>query len=419
MSSVPGSGKEDAPASGKGNVGNEVSTFADPSASAQSFSAASFGSPLSLSAFSNGEPVGASAPLELANQDKAPVPRPLRVIHAGPCLERGGAEQWLVDLLRFLDPRKLQFLRTIVTNPHRIDPNLVAELPIPVEVGQVESVRRAAEECDILLFWGLSLNEWLPECRPSLKVLLAHGEGEWTLQNLRSCDRILDHVIAVSEAVKKRTCQGFPTTVIPNGVDAARLARSRSREAVRSSLNFQPGDFVVGYVGRFSPEKRVPLLVEAMARLPARFKLLLVGWGAQTAQLLEQANACIPGRYALVTAWNYLGDYYQAMDAFCLVSEAEGGPLVLIEAMLCGRPVIITPVGLVPEMIQDRINGLIVSADPASISAAALLLCRHPEWARGLAAEGNATAERLGHAYRMARNYEDLLHRLWREKQTL
>jgi UDP-glucose:(heptosyl)LPS alpha-1,3-glucosyltransferase len=329
---------------------------------------------------------------------------------------RGGAEQWLVDLLRFLDRHKIRFLRAIVTHPDRLDSDLAADLPIPVEIGQADSVRRAAGECDILLSWGVGLNEWLKECRPPLHVLLAHSDSEWTRCNLRTCDRVIDHVIAVSEAVKKRTCEGFPTTVIPNGVDSARLARSRSRDAVRSSLNFQPSDFVLGYVGRFSAEKRVPLLVDAMALLPPRFKLLLVGWGAQGPRLLEQANACIPGRYALVSAWNYLGDYYQAMDAFCLVSEMEGCSLALIEAMMCGRPIIVTPVGCVPEMVEDRINGLVVSADPASISAAAARLERHPEWARGVAAEGNRFAERYGHAHRMAREYENLLYRLWHER---
>jgi glycosyltransferase involved in cell wall biosynthesis len=245
---------------------------------------------------------------------------------------------------------------------------------------------------------------------------MAHGESDWTRKFLRESDRVIDHVIAVSRAVKDRCCDGFDTSVIYNGVDCSRLGRTRSREAVRASLGFQPGDFVLGYLGRYSSEKRVPLLLEAAALLPPHFKVLMVGWGAQRVALLEQANACIPGRYALANAWNYLGDFYQAMDAVCLVSEVEGLPLVLIEARLCGRPVIVTPFGCAPEVVQDRINGLIVSGDPASIAGAALRLARHPEWARGIAAEGKAFAEEHGHAHRMALEYENLLLRLWREK---
>jgi hypothetical protein len=84
--------------------------------------------------------------------------RPLEVIHVGPCLVPGGAEQWLIDLVRFLNPRRVKLLRTIVIKPQFVDPHFVAGLRVPVEVGQAESVRRAAHECDVLLCWGIELN---------------------------------------------------------------------------------------------------------------------------------------------------------------------------------------------------------------------------------------------------------------------
>jgi glycosyltransferase involved in cell wall biosynthesis len=84
--------------------------------------------------------------------------------------------------------------------------------------------------------------------------------------------------------------------------------------------------------------------------------------------------------------------------------------------MMCGRPLVVTPVGGIPEIIQHRINGVLVPGDPESVSAAAELLWRYPEWARGIAAEGRAFAEQHGHAVRMARDYENLFHRLWRQK---
>ena len=342
--------------------------------------------------------------------------RPLTVIHVGPSLVRGGAEQWLVDLLRFLDPKKVRILRTIATEADLADPSFTADLPIPVEVGRAESVRRAAHECDILVSWGLRLNDWLKDCRPLLCVVLAHGDGPYTRDALTGSDQVIDHVIAVSQAAKDICGADLPTSVIHNGVDCSRLGRTRSREAVRASLGFQPGDFVLGTIGRYSPEKRLPALVEAAALLPANFKLLLVGWGAERTALLEQANTRIPGRFALATGWSYLGDYYTAMDAFCMASESEGGPLVVIEAMHCGRPVIATPVGFVPEIIKDRINGVIVDGSPASFAAAVMQLALHPEWAKGMAAEGRAYAEQNSHARRMALDYEELLQRLWREK---
>ena len=188
-----------------------------------------------------------------------------------------------------------------------------------------------------------------------------------------------------------------PTTIIHNGVDAAQLARTRPTSAVAPALGFHAGEFVVGFVGRFADEKRPHLIADAVARLPPRFKALFVGWGPLQARLLEYANRLIPGRYAFVRGINDVGDYYAAMDAMCLPSEEEGFGLVVLEAMFCDRPVIATSVGCVPELIRDRVNGLVVDGTAASIADAAKLLERYPAWGRGLAAEGRATAEERGH----------------------
>jgi len=342
--------------------------------------------------------------------------QPLRVIHAGPSLLRGGAEQWLVDLLRFVDPLRVRMLRTILTTAEYLDPALAAELAIPVEVGQAAALRRAAEECDVLLSWGLPLDDYLADCRPKLGVYVAHGEGTWTRAMLERSKRSLDHVVAVSEQVRRRVCYDVATTVILNGVDSSRLGRTRTRQAVRESLGFGREDFVLGFLGRFSPEKRGRVLIESVSRLPREFKLLMVGWGAQRQSLMELANQCIPGRYAFANGCSYLGDYYQAMDAFCLVSSEEGFSLALIEAMMSGCPVIATPVGCVQEVVRDRINGVIVEGTAESVAGAARLLQEHPSWRRGLACEGQVYAEHTGHARRMAKEYENLLWRLWGEK---
>lgn len=210
---------------------------------------------------------------------------------------------------------------------------------------------------------------------------------------------------------------GFPTTVIPNGADIAHIARSKPREVVRNSLGFATDDFVLGYVGRFSEEKRPHALIEATAKLPRNFKVLLVGWGPMRQQLMEMANELIPGRFAIVAGDGSLGDYYQSMDAFCLLSASGGFGLVVLEAMLSGLPVIATPVGCAPEVIHDRVNGIIVSEDANSVAQAATLLQDYPQWSSGLATEGQLYAEAHGHASVMARRYEELLSRLHADKQ--
>jgi glycosyltransferase involved in cell wall biosynthesis len=342
--------------------------------------------------------------------------KPLVVTHVGPCLMQGGAEHHLRDLLRFLNPHRVAIGKCIVAEDNFIDPDAAADLPVPIEVGQAEAVRKAARESDVILYWGLEIGKWLEGCRPALCVYLAHGESHWTRHVLEASAEVTDHVIAVSQRVRERVCAGFPATVIHNGVDAARLAQSRSRPEMRESLGFTDGDFVLGFVGRFSGEKRPERIIETVARLPRRFKALIVGWGAMKEELMELANARIPGRYVFATARNHLGDYYQAMDSLCLLSEHEGFGLVILEAMMCGRPVIATNVGCVPEIIRDRINGIVVPDDLDAVCGAVEELYRHPHWARGLAEEGHTYALQHGHALQMATRYESLLEQLWNAK---
>lgn len=340
--------------------------------------------------------------------------RPLRVGHIGQFLMRGGIEMWLKGLIRHARPERLRFVRCVATSDCYWDPHMAAELGVPVEIGGRDSVRRVAADCDVLLCSGpAEAVDWLMDARPRLTVFIAHGDAPPYRALLERCAPIVDHVVAVSNGVRQTISGGLPCTVIPNGVDAAHIAPSRSRAEVRQALGFVPEDFVLGYVGRFSWEKRPRTVIEAVARLPARFKALLVGWGPDRQQLLELANQRIPGRYALAEGNRSIGDYYQALDALCLPSEWEGFGLVVLEGMFAERAVIARSVGCVPEAVVDRVNGIVVPGDADSFAAAAALLEAHPEWARGIAREGRRYADRHGHARQMCRRYEELLTRLW------
>ncbi len=364
----------------------------------------------SMSAFEQQYPYAGSLP---SPDEQRP---PLRVVHVGPCFVRGGAEQQTIDLARFLNPNRVKIEKCIVSSPELFDPRVAADMPAPVEIADAEGVRRAAKQCDVMLCWGLDMDSLLNGCRPGLCVFVAHGESDWTRKFLEGRNRAVDHVVAVSHRVQKKVCNGSESSVILNGIDTTRLGRTQSRQDARKSLGFTDEDFVLGYVGRFSPEKRPELVIEAAARLPAHFKVLLVGWGPMRGQLMDMANAMIPGRFAFARMDQHLGDYYQVLDTLCLLSESEGFAMVILEAMMCERPVIATPVGCVPEVVIDRVNGIIVERNVASVCKAAQLLHRHPNWARAIAREGKTFVDQHGHARRMAYEYENLFERLWAQK---
>jgi len=60
-------------------------------------------------------------------------------------------------------------------------------------------------------------------------------------------------------------------------------------------------------------------------------------------------------------------DFYRSLDAYICTSRTEGGPHPILEASSCGIPVISTPVGIAPELIEDKINGLLIKRNIDSI----------------------------------------------------
>ncbi|WP_435006696.1 glycosyltransferase family 4 protein [Tundrisphaera lichenicola] len=338
---------------------------------------------------------------------------PLRVIHVTLAMIPAGIDRWLTALIRYADPNRIKFLRCVVTTD-LVDRNQLSRVGVPVEIGGRDSIRRASQDCDILLISDPGDDpDWVDEIRPGQGVFVAHGDGSWTRKRMEKLAPAIDHVIAVSHQVQESICDGFSSTVITNGVDPIHLTRSRPLDEFRAGLGFQPSDFVVGFVGRFSPEKNPSAVIEALAGLPPHFKALMVGFGPLRSELIELANATIPGRFVFARGEEYLGDYYGAMNAFCMPSYTEGYGLAIMEAMMCGKPPIVSRVGFVKDAIIDRVNGLVVAGDARSIRDAAILLDTHREWAAGVGFQAAAYADRHGHALTMARRYAETLESLW------
>jgi len=339
--------------------------------------------------------------------------RPLQIASVGPSFAIGGVEQHLAALAKFLDPSVAVIKQCLVTDPARLDVNTARTLgpAVTVRACDKEQLRDAVRGMDVVLAWGDSFNHCFDPNGPTV-VYIAHGDCWWTRKGLEGSAQVVHHVIAVSSRVQQRQCAGFPSTVILNGVDTSRLARCRAPGVLRTELGLRADDFVIGTVGRMTGEKQMHLLIEAVHLLPTNFKLLLVGGGPRQAELLAQANDLIPGRYALRRVNDFLGDYYGAMDAFALVSAHEGFGLVIAEALHCGRPVIATDVGCVGEVLEHRVSGLVVQPDPDEIAEAAKLIYQHPRWARGMAAEGQAIAQRRLQAKQMSEQYGRVLQQV-------
>jgi len=115
------------------------------------------------------------------------------------------------------------------------------------------------------------------------------------------------------------------------------------------------------FVGRFSHQKNIPLLLEVfLSNELNKTKLVIIGDGAEATK-----NSMLNLSLKTENRIEYLGkkenvlDYMRVADALILTSYHEGLPIVLLEALYVGLPIVSTPVGGVPDIVADGINGFL------------------------------------------------------------
>ena len=132
------------------------------------------------------------------------------------------------------------------------------------------------------------------------------------------------------------------------------------------------------YVGRFSEEKNVGFLIEAFALAPKHWTLKLIGDGDES---IKESLHKRCRELNLEERVSFLGwienPWKEAIDSYALVlpSKRETMPLVAIEALLCGMPVIATPVDGIRELISPGVNGYLFPHDDKEAFARILAFC--------------------------------------------
>ena len=192
-----------------------------------------------------------------------------------------------------------------------------------------------------------------------------------------------------------------PTRVIGNGVslDTYVPPGPAERDQARRELSLAADDTAVLFVGHEFDRKGLPVLFESLTALPDSFKLLVVGGSPD---MIRDARARAQ-RVGLRDRVQFTGEVsdplpcYHASDVFALPSAYETGPLVLLEALACGIPVVSTPTGLVPALVTDAVNGFVVPADAALVGGAIQRLAGMDRSALGRAARESVLTRSWGH----------------------
>lgn len=185
--------------------------------------------------------------------------------------------------------------------------------------------------------------------------------------------RSFDVVVGVSQSVVDQLGRagGCRLECIPNGIDVVHFQSELSREMARAHLGL-PGGPLVGFVGRLSRLKDVSTLLRAFALLTASVpaELAIVGDGEERGTLECEARVLdIAGRTHFLGERSDTLSAYRAIDLLVLPSLEEASPLVVLEAMAAGTPVIATRVGAIPEVLDEGRCGYIVPTRNASILA--------------------------------------------------
>lgn len=180
----------------------------------------------------------------------------------------------------------------------------------------------------------------------------------------------------VRTALATRDGYGKPVRVIPPGVDVERFVPDRTASAaIRQQLGWQADDCVVGFLGRFVPQKGLPVLVDALERLAVPWRALFVGGGPMEKELRAFASRHA-GRVAVTGVPHHeVPRWLNAMTMLCAPSQTTAGwreqfGRMLIEGMACGVPVLASASGEMPAVVADA--GVVLPEHDASTWAAAM-----------------------------------------------
>jgi len=233
--------------------------------------------------------------------------------------------------------------------------------------------------------------------------------------------RKFDRVIGVSrrlcDLLIKKGCSPNRVKLVYNGLDFERFKVSNSNDDIRKELNLTRDVKIIGAVGRLSEEKGYKYLLEAAVQVIKVFPntlFVIVGDGPLRDKLLKMASKLNIKNKVIFTGYrrNIIG-YISAMDIFVSSSLWEGFGLSLIEAMILGKPVITTNVGIVPEFIENNRTGIVINTkNSIELAEAIKKLLSSEKQLREIAIAGKELVRNKFSAKEMTKKYEDIYIKL-------
>lgn len=233
-----------------------------------------------------------------------------------------------------------------------------------------------------------------------------------------------EKIICISDAEKqsaleKKICREDKLQVIFNGVDIEAYESGEHGTVKRSSLGIPEDAYVVGMVGRISPQKAPDVFVK-MAKLVKdeipNAHFVIVGSGNQEAEIRKYAEENKFADSLHITGWvDDPMSYVELFDVACLLSRWEGFGLALPEYMMAGKPIVASRVDAIPNIIRNGENGLLVEVDDATgASEAVLQIYRDRSLKDKLVSKGVEDVHNRFDAQRVSEEHGILFENMWK-----
>jgi len=267
---------------------------------------------------------------------------------------------------------------------------------------------------------------------PAMIVSRYWGAGLGRRLLYRIIDRVTDPLVdqcivvnheSVDTLVRDHGVPRDRIAVILNGIEFERYAPSpAARAAWRGRWHLSDDEPAVGAIGKLTWQKGFEYLIRAWPQVRAQVpnaRLFILGEGELESELKTlAAELGVAGSCTFTGFEPNVPEALAGLDVFALPSLVEGLPMVLLEAMAAGKPIVASRIAGSLEAITDGLDGLLATAGDADALAALLIeLIRSPHLAAQLSAAAQHTARQRFTVERMVRETEALYQRLLAQRR--
>ncbi len=368
----------------------------------------------------------------------------IRVVHIAQAA--GGVEQYIKMLLKYMDSTKFENILIVSQDYHEenyvnlVDSFEQVDMSRAIGMSDLKAARKVRAlikqyRPDIVYAHSSKAGAIARIADLGLKNNLIYNPHGWAF-NMRCSERkqklytiieriaapFCDRIICISEAERKsaldrKICADNKLKVIFNGVDIEAYEQKEHGKVNKTDLKIPAEAFVVGMVGRISPQKAPDVFIRAAKLIKQEIPdayFIIVGGGEMENEIKQYAKENGLKNCLHITGWvDDPLDYVELFDVACLLSRWEGFGLVLPEYMMVGKPIVATQVDAIPNIISNYQNGILVKVDDeVAVSRAVIEIHKSPTLKNKLVQQGQNDVHLRFDAKRVSYEHEILFRKL-------